>query len=583
MSPSTIARITPRHRHGYLAFAIACIAIGAVFRIALAIRCGVGYDEVLVMATGLEELSGSVRAFLIDVPVRRSNAITPLWWWLQAAAAAPLGPGSLLSLRLAPVILGVATLVLIAWKAPRRLGRRSAAVLLLIVSTSDVMALCNARGEFAESLLMLLLWPALLGVGDPRKPVRKGLLWLVMLMTHLGKGLFLVGGLAAAELIHLTLQRPQARSTRSFGCSLAVAFLPTAAWLWLVNALAFAAGPVKTDAGTATDIWHALTRITTDYQTTKTHMVVDPFAAMQVYLDGMVWPATVLWAVPLLAGAAASVMPVFRGARQSRRSVFAAGLVPWIAVGAGLVIGGGMVGARFHLLYWPVLWVMASMGLQRIWRRRGAIVVAAIAWSLHVTLAFSWRSWIDHTLGVSVTGMALGAVVLAAAILQAVTIPQFRLSANRFSCQVAGAALLAIVAAASLLCYGPVAWGPAARFEPMCTAQPTAEMLLLASIDAYRGQGRPWPGPHGRTLRVDLANFHLFCENRQPLDVERAIAYLRQELRHRPDDPRAWFYLGLGYQEAGAPVDWVRQAWQRSYALEPTPMVAERLSALPPE
>ncbi len=584
MSHPATTQPAPRRPKGYLALATACVAVGMVLRVALAIRCGVGYDEVFVMGTGLEELLASARAFFIDVPVRRSDAITPLWWWLQAVPSALLGQGSLISLRLCPVMIGVATLVLVAREAPRRLGRPAAATLLLIVTTSDVLAFCNARGEFSESLLMLLLWPALFRAGDPRRPVRKGLLWFLLLMTHLGKGLFLVAGLAAAETVHLALRRRRSRATRALAVSIGVAVIPVVAWLCLVNVLAFAGGPVETDAGKASDIWHAITRITMDYQATKAHMVAGPFAAMQVYLDGMVWPGAVLWTVPLLAGAAASLAPVFRGARQGRRCVLAAGLVPWVAVGAWLVIGGGVVGSRFHLLYWPAVWVMAAMGLQRLWRRRqrGFLVLAALVWSLHVTIALSWRSWIDRTLDVSAIGIVLGAVILVAAILPAMPVQRRRSSPSRHSRQVVGVALLMLVAAGCLLGYGPIAWGPAARFEPMDTARPSVELRLLADIDAYRGQGQPWPTSHGRTLYSDLAHFHLSRADRQPHDVEQAIAYLQRELRDRPDDPRAWFYLGLAYQEAGAPVDQVRQAWQRSYALNPIPMVAERLSALPP-
>jgi hypothetical protein len=564
---------------------MACIAMGAVLRVALAVRCGVGYDEVFVMGTGLEELLTSARAFFIDVPVRRSDAITPLWWWLQAVPSAVLGQGSLISLRVLPVFLGVATLVLVAREAPRRLGRPSAAILLLIVTTSDVVAFCNARGEFAESLLLLLLWPALFRVGDPQQPIRKGLLWLLLLMTHLGKGLFLLAGLGAAEMVCLASLRQRTSATRSLATSLAVAVVPVVAWLFLVQTVAFAAGPVQTDAGEVSSVWNALIRITTGYQATKEHMVAGPFAATQVYLDGMVWPGAVLWTVPLLAGAAAALAPVFRGGWRGRRRALAAGLVPSVAAGAGLVIGGGLVGARFHLLYWPALWVMAAMGLQRMWRRREHefLIFVALAWPLHAAVALSWRSWIDRTLGLNAIGIGLGVVILAAVILLARTTQRRRPPPPRHSRQVVGVFLLAIVATGCLAGYGPVAWGPAARFEPMDTTKPTLELHLLAGIDAYRGEGQPWPTPHGRTLYSDLAHFHLSRADRQPHDVERAIAYLRRELRDRPDDPRAWFYLGLAYQAAGAPVAQVRQAWQRSYALNPIPMVAERLSTLPPD
>ena len=88
------------------------IALGTVLRLAYAVRCGVGYDEVFVMGVGLEETASSWGALLIDVPVRRSDGITPLWWWVQEIPFAFQRHASLVGLRVIPLVLGVGTLLL---------------------------------------------------------------------------------------------------------------------------------------------------------------------------------------------------------------------------------------------------------------------------------------------------------------------------------------------------------------------------------------------------------------------------------------------------------------------------------------
>jgi hypothetical protein len=396
-------------------------------------------------------------------------------------------------------------------------------------------------------------------------------------MTHLGKGLFLVAGLGAAEIVSLVLLPRRGRAAGSLALSIGVAVVPVVAWLVMVNGLAFGDGPVQTDAGETASAWRAVVGITAEYGQTKAHMVAGPFAASQVYLDGMVWPGSVGWTVPLLAGVVAALVPLFRGARRGRRRVLVLSLVPWVVAGVGVVIGSGMVGSRFHLLYWPAAWVIAALGLHRLLGRggRGVLGLLALVWSAHVVLAFSWRSWIDRALGIQAVGIVTGAAILVVMLL--VMSPGYRRA------RVGGVGLLAVVGVGCLLAWGPVAWGPAARFEPMDAAGSTVEVRLLADVDAYRGRGGPWPGSHGRSLYIDLAHFHLSRADRAPRDVEQAIEYIERELRRRPDDPRAWFYLGLALQEAGAPVARIREAWQRSYDLDPQPRVAERLATLPRE
>ncbi|MCH7813939.1 MAG: hypothetical protein IID40_07955 [Planctomycetes bacterium] len=392
------------------------ILAGIALRVAYAVRCGLGYDEVFVMGIGLDELYASWRALLIDVPLRRSDGITPLWWWVQAVAGLYDGHPSLISLRVGPVLLGGAAL-LIAWRvAAARLGRGPAVILVGLLAVSDVMAFSNARGEFAESLLIFLALPAALLVGQPRRSRLKGSLWLLLLMTHLGKGAFLVAVLALAEGVSMLVVRHHRKTRPAFReltQSILIAGLPTVAWLLLLNATAFASGPVVTDAGPRDSVWHALTAITFGYAQAKAHLVAGSFDAMQVYLDGAIWPTTTISAVPLIVGLIAAF-----GA-GGRRRVLALSLLPWIVIGIVAVIGRGILGARFHLLYLPAVWIVASMGLWRLRRARGRTILACgLAWVIHLAVAFSWSSWTERAVGLShlvplAIALAIVAVVVA--------------------------------------------------------------------------------------------------------------------------------------------------------------------------
>ncbi|MCP4250220.1 MAG: hypothetical protein GY778_24515 [bacterium] len=547
------------------------VLAGVALRVAYAVRCGVGYDEVFVMGIGLDELLDSWRALLIDVPVRRSDGITPLWWWVQAVACFFGGHPSLIGLRVGPVVLGTGALLLTWRVAAARLGRGPAVVLVGLVAVSDALAFTNARGEFAESLLVLLVLPAALLAGQPRRGGLKGSLWLLLLMTHLGKGAFLVAGLALAEGISVLLQRHHrdARSAvRELTKPILIAGLPTVAWLVLLNTTTFASGPVATDAGLRDSVWHALSAITFGYTQVKAHIVAGPFDAMQVYLDGAIWPTTTILAVPLIVGLIAAL-----GAGR-RRHMLSLSLLPWIAIGLVAVIGRGVLGARFHLLYLPAVWIVAAMGLWRLRQARArTILMCGLVWIIHLAVAFSWTSWTERAVGLS-QPVSLS-IALAIAVVTVVILgwgrPGHRLPA---------VAVVGFLSVAAVGTGGPWRWGPAARFEPMAGSTADQERNLLVAIDRWRDGDAVYPQPHGRTLYIDLANAFLRKPNASLKKLDLALRYALLEADRVPNDARAWFYVGLAHQQSGHPVEQVRQAWRRSLELRPNPKLAERLNAL---
>jgi len=570
------AASSPTHRRYTVALAI-IIAAGAGLRLGYAIRCGVAYDEVFVLGVGLDETVGDTGRLWCDVPVRRSDGITPLWWWVQALPVLSGGGLSLWGLRLWPVVLGVITLGLTWQVAAPRIGRGPAVILLALAAASDMLAFTNARGEFAESLLMAAALPAVCLVGDRRQWGLKGVLWLVLLMTHLGKGLFLVGGLISAECVLLILRRGRALDWGRLATALLLAAGPTLGWLIIAGAVVFHGGSVSTDAGARDSVWQALAAITMDYGRIKGYMVARPLDAALVYADAAIWPTTAVLALPVAVGLIAAVAGALGGRGRGRRAALAIALLPWVMVGLAAVIGRGLLGARFHLLYWPALWLIAATGLWRLRQaRRALLVTAGVLWAAAAALAFSWSSWQQGDIRIS-TLTLVGVALAGMPTVIAVCPPWYWASRWR-----PAAAALGLLLALTVVLTGPWRWGPAARMEPMAGPEANQGSRLLARIDAARSGAAEYPGPQGRTLNIDLANYFLTKADGTPRDVDRAVHYAELETSRDALDPRAWFYLGLAYQRDGRPVGHVRRAWETCYSLRPDPRVAERLRQLPP-
>ena len=153
------APTTPRRRRTVTLWAIVFISLGLFYRGYLTFILPVGYDEVKVVVVGLEEMRESPGKALIEVPIRRSSAMTPLWWWIQYSCTAGGRAISLLTIRIAPVLLGVMTLLVGYRVCAARWGRSTGVVFAAWLALSDVLTFTNSRGDFAESLMVCLLVP----------------------------------------------------------------------------------------------------------------------------------------------------------------------------------------------------------------------------------------------------------------------------------------------------------------------------------------------------------------------------------------------------------------------------------------
>jgi hypothetical protein len=557
-------------RRGAMLAVAAILLLSAAYRLYLVVTLPVGYDEVFVMAVGLEEMRGSARSFAFEVPVTRSSAVTPLWWWLQYVPAAIAGELSLAAMRVLPFVLGAVTLVAAYWLTRMRFGYRAGLIFTLFVCSSDVLAFTNSRAEFAESLTVLCLTGGVCLVGKPGWGWVRGVVWCALLMTSLGKGLLLVSLMVLAELvISVWVREDRARRLRHVALGLVIAGLPTAIWLLLAGRCFAQAGVIPHDAVKATGLLELIVALTLDYAQVKGHVTGSVTDAAFVWLHLATWPVTVMTALPLLAAAGATVRKLAgrRGRPHSRREIAMLGLLVWGVVGAALVIGRGTLGARFHLMYLPALWMLASLWLAGwSWEKPKALFMAAAA--VWITYVGACATWVDWEAG----SYSLGRSVAVGALLAAVVV-----GVGSWFRGLGRAGAITVVTVAALLglaLAGPAAWGPSARFEPM---PGSAE---LTAWDAYRAGRADRPEPTRRTLFIDLANYYLLAEPVSRENLVRARHYARRETQRAPEDARAWAYLGEALLRLNAPVDEIQSAWQRSLQLAPNERLRRRLETL---
>lgn len=559
-------------RRRYTLGALALILLGAALRVLLAVTLPVGYDEVYVMGLGLDAMHASTAAALLDVPITRSTAVTPLWWWVQYLPTWVAGDISLLALRLMPVLLGVATLVIAWYAACRSFGRRPALAFLAFLTLSDVLIFTNARGEFAESFILPVIVLAVCAAGRAGRVVQRGAFGAIVMLVALVKGILFVGLMLGVECV-LALVNRMRRPARlaGLGLALVIALVPPVAYLVWAH-LHVAGAVIQHDATTAPGIAALVRALLFDYTTIKAHVTGSLVDAAYLFLDFDVWPLAALTAPLLVCACVSGACLAIRDRLQprTRRGCARLALTLWTLVGAVVVISRGTLGARFHLVYLPAAWMLAALWLTQ---RRAApgwptTVALSAFWSAYVGFAASWRDW-----GNGLHDPARGALVGAALFVVTLLLTRLlRRDPQRAPGRAGLAAVLVALSAWGLS--GPMSWAGISRFEPM----PRGKELAL--LDAARSHRPPPETPVPRTLYIDLANYYLAGAPDTPENRARGLHYARLEARRKPDDPRAWFYVGEGILRTGGDPAHARDAWRRSLELAPNAQLAQRLARL---
>ncbi len=356
------------------------LVLASILGLALACRLiavralPVVFDEVCVMAYGLSRAFRGVRAFLFEAPIAVSNGITPLWLWAQAAPAALLGETTKAGLRTLPVVLGLAAVWLTYREAEALGGRAAACVGGFLAAVHGPYLFANARGEYSESLLVVLV---LLTLRELRRsgsslPGLQAATWPALaLLAYVGKGLVVWAAFATCVVLLLASRVWRGAASRAdsgrVAALLAVPLVPSFAWLVAAQLVLFRAGqPLVTDLGPVESVWTNLRRLTLGYGTdAQPFMVGSVGDALWVYTQFDVWPTLALLTVPAVVALVSQGRNLSRALATRDGDSAAEALRPLalVLVPAALLVAKGALDVRFHLLYWPVLLVYCAVAV----------------------------------------------------------------------------------------------------------------------------------------------------------------------------------------------------------------------------
>jgi hypothetical protein len=578
---------------------LVCVAVfGISYRVVLTLAMPVGYDEIYDLSLGLLAMRESPVAFLFSVPIERAAAAAPFWWWLQAVPVGLFGDVSLASLRVVPFLLGVATLAIAYFAARRRFGPRVATMFCGLAACSDVLGFANSRGEFAESLMVPLVIIATCAVALAERGFIRGLAWMGLMLTSVGKAILIIGLSCVAEGAAAALA-PRLRQRLMARLAIPMSLAVSLTLFWLIPAqVVHRRHGFDHAAGHYNSVFSLIYDVTFRYTAVKEHVTGSSRDAVQVWLDGRVWPLTVLSAGPILAGAVLSLNRIVAGLRRRRsiepiplernnmsalrgghatrahrdglltaRLSMQAGLLAWTLLGVGILLFRGTAGSRFHLLYLPAAWLLAALNVVP-WVRSLAPTSAAIlggAWIALTWAALGWESWTAASFDVP-RALALAVPIAALSVFGVLIALRAGLSAARCL------AVLGLASAIGLSVWaGPARWAPLAQndSEPMCRSS-SLRRLDKAPVDGAT------PAERGGNYYTFLAHYFLSTDQ-----FERAEHYARKAVDAGPRDATNWMYLGLVYDALGRPADERRQVWRKALDFKPdSELLRARLEAV---
>jgi len=535
------------------------LVLGLVYRLIAVRALPVVFDEVCVMAYGLLRARGGVSTFLFETPIAVSNGITPLWFWLQGAPAALLGETAKRGLRALPVLLGLLAVWLTYRESEALGGRRAALIGGFLAAIHGPYLFANARGEYSESLLIVLVLLLFhdLATNDGALPRWRAALWPALaLLTYFGKGLIVwaafVSYVASLAALRAVWRRP-AEALRTAGLVVAP-LLPSLVWLIAAQVALFGGGAtLTTDLGTVDSVFTNVRRLTTGYGSeAQRFMVAGPREALYVYANFSVWPTLALLAVASLAGLVRLGVDLVRGLRARDVAAAASALRPLclVLLPAAVLVAKGALDVRFHLLYGPVLLVVAAVTIDRwllarevLWREcflAGAVVWAYVAWTQVGSPAGLRWGWVA-------AGMATAALFWLAPRGELALLP------------------LAIYALAASALAGPLDWGRRWAWEPSpvpadvpraVTTFPNPDLQLVQCAAGRDGPRQVRPlllralerHPDDRETVLQVAEALLGGD---PADARLALTPLAELRRRHPEDAEAERLLARVLAAAG--------------------------------
>ncbi len=447
------------------------------------------HDEVQVIQRALRQvqappLHGPISHVVFDLPLTSSNAVTPLWLWIQASNA-HLTPDHPAWTRLPAVIFSLLAVVLAFRLTRPRFGLAVATLTGLAFALSDLCLWTGAKSEFTEPLLLVVVLAAMGWMlhQDLRRFTTGAMILSLAPLTYLGKGLFLYAFVGlwlmaiAAERLSTSHQsrRLVVRDLSRRLMILAASLLPTLLWLIAAHLhleMLRASGIVLTgDLGPIHSLFEQVQKTTFGYFEQREFLHGNWRTMLIVYTHLAAWPTSTLMAPWALIGLAIGIRRLGREPCPRARALLLAlptmGFAPFL-----YLLLRGYEGGRFTLLYQVPFalavglaiattgrWLVSESSMQR---RTGSLTVGAVGLYLAgITSMTSWASW-------TFDGRQLGlrAVVIVAGVAAVSAIASWLRSRDaarlgNSSRLVATLPLTAylLLLATLMLSHGPMLWG----------------------------------------------------------------------------------------------------------------------------
>ncbi|MEM7583682.1 MAG: hypothetical protein AAF560_09915 [Acidobacteriota bacterium] len=394
------------------------LLLAASLRVVAALTFAYTHDEVQVIQRGLEHLAAPpltdrFNHVAFDVPLTTSNAITPLWLWIQAANAW-LTPAAPVWTRLPAMLFSLVAVLLIFRLVRPRLGRATASAAALSFVLSDLCLWTGAKSEFTEPLLLvvtLLALDRMLRV-DLKHFVVGALALSLAPLTYLGKGLFLyalvglwVAATAWDRVVTSEIDRATAvREAVTRLAILAASLLPTVLWLVAAHARLKFLGTyglvLQGDLGPIHSLVEQVRRTTIGYFDERDFLRGSWHTMLIVYHHLAAWPTSTLMAPWAALGLALGCDRLRRESQPATRALLwtlpTMGLVPFL-----YLLFRGYEGGRFTLLYQVPFSIAIGIGVVAVargllaesQRERLTAGLAVAGAGLYAALAASMTSW----------------------------------------------------------------------------------------------------------------------------------------------------------------------------------------------
>lgn len=359
---------------------VGLVLFTALLRVPAVAHIAFLHDEIIVTQAAVQSFeraveSGNWWGVLVDIPMKFSAAITPVWNWLQylVTRILPLGEHPT---RILPFACSFVPIIL-AYSLTRQYCSRWVAVgTAFAFSVSDVCLWTSVKSEMSEQLLVSCMIAALMCMlRTDRRSVFLGAMILgITPLTYLGKGLFIYAlftawmtGRYVMKRVYWSQQEQIAPGNLAYSYSvLGLSLLPTLVWL--------AAALYRTEVLLSPDHTIRLAHVQSFlrdiyastigiFETGRAHG--QPGANWILYTYLQAWPTSTLMAPFALIGSIVALIKLARGPVSRSHELFLViallGYAPFLYYTIK-----GYQGARYTVLYQYPFALSFAIGLRTV-------------------------------------------------------------------------------------------------------------------------------------------------------------------------------------------------------------------------